>query len=581
MENSVKFFNQYGVDVFEWQKDCGEAFVQHIRKCGGKGNMTVTAATNSGKSVAGGLTSRHATEEFGIEKFVIVVPTTLVQTGWPKEVLPFGINLTSQATNARLVGLKMDPDLDGFVVTYQQVSANSLLFRKIMEETKSMVLFDEFHHMGRNLSWGTACAQAFEHADITLSLSATPYRMDGQKIPFQEYEYKNGEKWIKSHFARTPSENIDEGISRPVELQALNAELQFIRGGEKHTCTFEDDLDERLSSDRLNTFLDPRSESMETLVRKSMKQVLDHRNSDQPNAALLYIAKNINHANAIGDVFYDLFKIRPVIATDEEDNPSQMIRDFADDPSKIVMGTVNLLKEGANIKRARVGLWATNITSQLTFEQVMGRFNRKEDVSQTGHSTVFIPADRTYLGFSEQLEGINLVTLDKEESNEKSRSKGESSSSSGSLFVPIQSQSLDLEAVYRGEHASPEVVKIAQDFRQKYPDVSFGISDVQLGALAATFDPSLFDNASMVAKPETYDQKRDKLSKVVNTLSNKLAFKWGVDFSEIHREWIRKGNPAQANSTLEELQSKIDWIISEFNRPGPSPQFGNPFGEAS
>ena len=67
--------------------------------------MTVTAATNSGKS-GWGLTSRHATEEFGIEKFVIVVPTTLVQSGWPKEVLPFGINLTSQATNARLVGLK-------------------------------------------------------------------------------------------------------------------------------------------------------------------------------------------------------------------------------------------------------------------------------------------------------------------------------------------------------------------------------------------------------------------------------------------------------------------------------------------
>ena len=210
----------------------------------------------------------------------------------------------------------------------------------------------------------------------------------------------------------------------------------------------------------------------------------------------------------------------------------------------------------------------------------MGRFNRKEDVSQTGHSTVFIPGERTYLGFSEQLEGINLVTLDKEDSDEKSRTKGESSSPSGSLFVPIQSQSLDLEAVFRGEHASPEVVKIAQDFRQKYPDVSVGISDVQLGALAATFDPSLFDNASMVAKPETYDQKRDKLSKVVNTLSNKLAFKWGVDFSEIHREWIRKGNPAQANSTLEELQSKIDWIISEFEARSFT-SVRNPFGKAS
>ena len=51
-----------------------------------------------------------------------------------------------------------------------------------------MVTFDEFHHMAENLSWGEACQEAFEHANIKLSLSATPYRVDGQKIPFQEYE---------------------------------------------------------------------------------------------------------------------------------------------------------------------------------------------------------------------------------------------------------------------------------------------------------------------------------------------------------------------------------------------------------
>ena len=64
-------------------------------------------------------------------------------------------------------------------------------------------------------------------------------------------------------------------------------------------------------------------------------------------------------------------------------------------------------------------------------------------------------------------------------------------------------------------------------------------------------------------------------------LSNKLAIKRGVDFDEIHREWMRKGNPAQANSTLEELQSKFDWIVSEFEKSDPSPQFGSPFGKAS
>ena len=72
---------------------------------------------------------------------------------------------------------------------------------------------------------------------------------------------------IKSHYIRRPSENVDEGISRPVEVKALNAELQFVRDGKQYICTFEDELDERASSDRLNTFLEPTlSEAMETLV---------------------------------------------------------------------------------------------------------------------------------------------------------------------------------------------------------------------------------------------------------------------------------------------------------------------------
>ena len=110
--------------------------------------------------------------------------------------------------------------------------------------------------------------------------------------------------------------------------------------------------------------------------------------------------------------------------------------------------------------------------------------------------------------------------------------KGESSSSSGSLFVRSISK-FDLEAVYRGEHASPE--ENCSGFRQKYPDVSFGISDVQLGALAATFDPSLFDNASVVAKPETYDEKRKRFQRTSLCFQINSLLK-GRRFSAIHRD---------------------------------------------
>ena len=50
--------------------------------------------------------------------------------------------------------------------------------------------------------------------------------------------------------------------------------------------------------------------------------------------------------------------------------------------------------------------------------------------------------------------------------------------------------------MFRGEHATPEMVKVAQELRKKNPDLSVGISDVQLGALATTIDPTLLQKVS-------------------------------------------------------------------------------------
>ena len=386
---------------------------------------------------------------------------------------------------------------------------------------------------------------------------------------------------IKSHYIRSNAANVNQGVSRAIEWQGLRARVEFIRDGKQYSVTFDDDLDERLKSDRLNSFLEPRSDTMKTLVEKAVRQVLHHRATDQPNAALLYIAKNINHAKAIGDLIYELFKIKPVIATDEQDDPTRIIQNFASDPSKIVMGTVNLLKEGVNIKRARVGIWATNIKSKLTTEQVLGRYNRKEHISQIGHSTIYGPADKDYIKDLKELEGVNLVTFEKQEDPSINSPKQMLSSPLNTSFIPIQAESLDIEAVFRGEHAKPELVNIANDFRRKHPDLSAGISDVQLGALALAIDPSLLTKVSVPKKPETYDQKRAKLQKTVITLSNKLAYKWGVDWPEVHRRWIKKGHSKQAKATLDELQAKIDWIISEFDNSAQSSQVIIPPGKTT
>ena len=188
MENTFNFQDVDGVPLFPWQKEMGDDFRSHIGNNGGTGTYTCVAAPNSGKTLASAHCMKLAKDNFGIKRFIVVVPSVLIKDGWPEDLSAFGLTLSTQITNDRLVRKKMDPDLDGFVLTYQQIAHFPDLYRTFVHDQETMVGFDECHHMGSNLSWGAACSTAFEFATIKLCLSGTPFRSDGQEIPFLEYE---------------------------------------------------------------------------------------------------------------------------------------------------------------------------------------------------------------------------------------------------------------------------------------------------------------------------------------------------------------------------------------------------------
>ena len=92
------------------------------------------------------------------------------------------------------VGLHLDPrwrnadgawrdDVDGVVVTYQQVASAPDLFAHHLGRPTFVVL-DEIHHAGESATWGTALRTAFDGARHRLALSGTPFRSDARAIPF-------------------------------------------------------------------------------------------------------------------------------------------------------------------------------------------------------------------------------------------------------------------------------------------------------------------------------------------------------------------------------------------------------------
>lgn len=78
-----------------------------------------------------------------------------------------------------------------FVCTVQQLDASHRGGLNVLKDlltaagTSWMIGFDEYHHYGKDMSWGNAASAIMRHAAFTMAMSATPYRR-GPDVIFEE-----------------------------------------------------------------------------------------------------------------------------------------------------------------------------------------------------------------------------------------------------------------------------------------------------------------------------------------------------------------------------------------------------------
>jgi len=102
-------------------------------------------------------------------------------------------------------------------VTYAQVATKPLLHCARTEAAPTLVILDEIHHGGDNLSWGDAIRQAFEPATRRLALTGTPFRSDTSPIPFVRYERgSDAIRRSEADYTYGYAEALRDGIVRPV-----------------------------------------------------------------------------------------------------------------------------------------------------------------------------------------------------------------------------------------------------------------------------------------------------------------------------------------------------------------------------
>jgi superfamily II DNA or RNA helicase len=375
-----------GRPLRDWQA----AFYDRLRRHEGT-DFLLVACPGSGKTTAALYVAHRWLSDGRVDRVMVVCHTETLKEQW------------SEAAGA--VGIVLRPDFlsrsgeeavdeHGLVVTYQQVASSSLTFRKQCSRP-TLVILDEIHHAGEGNTWATKLLDAFGPATFRLCLSGTPFRTDGLNIPFVAYDLDaDGEARSRADFRYDYQRACrDEKVCREVIFPNFEGHAEWEREGEFHSGYLTDECNDEGEKLRLRMVLDPRSTWIPDILRSADERLTEIRRGGHAIAGGLVIASDQEHAVAYADCLENLTGERPSLAISDLPKSKDVIDHFRASSSRWLVA-VKMVSEGVDIKRLRVGVYATNVLTELHFRQVVGRFCRYDDLLEEDQQEgcLFIPA---------------------------------------------------------------------------------------------------------------------------------------------------------------------------------------------
>ena len=360
-----------------------------------KPDFLLVATPGAGKTLAASLAIRAA----GLEQVVIVCPTTALRAQWADAADAVGLHLDPRWRNADGA---WRADIDGVVVTYQQVAQAPDLFAHHLARPTFVVL-DEIHHAGEAATWGTALRAAFDGARHRLALSGTPFRSDARAIPFVSYDE---ERRCAPDFVYGYGEAVRDDVCRPLAFRLLDATLRWRVDAQETIAAFADELDATDDARRLRTAIDPSTPLLPQMLRDA-DALLTKARAVVPDAAGLVLCDDRTHARATSALLRTIAGEKPVVVLSDEPQAHTRIERFArgDANAPRWLVAVNMVSEGVDVPRLVLAAYATAKRTDLFFRQAVGRVVRRRPNDPPDLvATVFMPADPTLTGCAERVE---------------------------------------------------------------------------------------------------------------------------------------------------------------------------------
>lgn len=376
-----------------WQQEAFGSYRDCVLR--GEKSILIEATPGAGKTTAALVLAMHQMKKRGAARIGIVVPTAHLKVQWARSALSMDLHLDSSFSNGKGI---LSGDFHGFVVTYQQVAQKPALFRRLTES--ACIILDEVHHAGDGLSWGDGLRMAFHESKFIICLSGTPFRSDNAPIPFVSYDDTG---FGVPDYSYSYSRAVEEGVCRPTAFFTYGGEVGWRDDAGEAYALFSDELDRIGQSRRLRAALDAESGWITTMLKDAHEMLMTTRR-EHPDAGGLLVAADQTSARKLAKLLTSITKIPPVVVLSEESEAARKLKRFRDS-SEPWLVACNMVSEGVDIPRLRVGVYATTTRTKMYFRQFLGRIVRRiPNLKSLQVAYCYLPADPTLTRLAEEIE---------------------------------------------------------------------------------------------------------------------------------------------------------------------------------
>lgn len=538
-------------DLREWQAEALEKFLRS------NDDFLCVATPGAGKTRFALAAAERMMRRGEITRILVVAPTSHMRTQWARAAhKTANLQLDSTFTNA--VGA-VARDYDGIAVTYQSVASQPALYRKIATDVKTLVILDEVHHGGDELSWGTALRTAFETATRRLLLSGTPDRTDSNPVPFVRYDADR--KFIADYSYDYGQALADrQGVVRQIAFPAFDGETRWLDASSVESKLKLSDVDPTTRAKALSSALMPDGPWIGSVLRAANEELTRQREL-VPDAGGLVVAADQFKAAKYAKMLEQICGEPVTLAVSDIPNASAEISKFADAASRWIVA-VAMVSEGVDIPRLVVGVYATNTATSLFFRQVAGRFVRTRSAEDESCAVLFIPSVDPLVSFAAEIERTIPQALLEADERVARESKGDGNGQLEiNLVVPLApSEAVHLSTILSGESFTDAELRDAEE-KAKLAGFPPSVTPAQVARLLrlATGQRTIGTTTVDLPQPSLGERKtiaRKKLQNLVGRLSRITQAK----HSHIHAELNNHCGDKVATASLDSLEKRLSII---------------------